>query len=390
MRYCKLCKCILNYVHNRWMSQLCVIMFLILLFSPKFTYASEQMNIEEFKQEVKNYSNDVFPELSNENWISDVISGNMNLDGQGVLNKIADIFIIQFKENKSLLIKIIGISLLCTILKHLQNNFSGNVSEIAFYVCYMLIIILISISFSNIVSGCIKSISKLKNFMNIIIPVLITLLLTMGNIATVSILQPVILTMISVITTIVSNLVIPIVLISTILNLVSNISEEVKLEKLSKFFKSSMIYLIEFMMIIFVGILSLEGTLSAGVDGVTAKVAKTVVSNSVPVVGKLLSDATDSVIGSIGITKNAIGVIGILVIVAITSGPIIKSFFLMLMFNLTSAICDTIADSRISKCLSLTAESIKLIFGIMVMVTFLFIIAITLMIKMSNFSLIFN
>ena len=134
----------------------------------------------------------------------------------------------------------------------------------------------------------------------------------------------------------------------------------------------------------------MEGTLSAGVDGVTSKVAKTVVSNSVPIVGKLLGDATDSVIGSISITKNAVGILGILVMIAITSGPIIKSFLLMMMFNLTSSICDSISDSRISKCLNITADSMKLIFGIMVMVTFLFVIAITLMIKMSNFSLIYR
>ena len=71
---------------------------------------------------------------------------------------------------------------------------------------------------------------------------------------------------------------------STILSLVSNISEEIKVDQISKFLKKSVMYLIEFMMIIFIGILSLEGTLSAGVDGMSAKVAKTVVSNTVPVV----------------------------------------------------------------------------------------------------------
>ncbi|MBQ9314614.1 MAG: stage III sporulation protein AE [Clostridia bacterium] len=314
----------------------------------------------------------------------------MNLDGQSIFKRIANIFLNELKENKELLFKIIGISLLCSILNHLQNHFESNVSEIAFYVCYMLVIILIVTSFSNIVAISTKSISKLKNFMNMIIPILITLLLTMGNIATAASIQPVVLVMISIISTVLSNLIIPIIMASTVLNIVSNISKEIKLESIGKFFNKSMMYLIEFMMIIFVGILSLEGTLSAGVDGMTAKVAKTVVSNSVPIVGKLLGDATESVIGSISITKNAVGVIGILIIVAITSGPIIKSFLLMMMFNFTSGICDSIADNRISRCLSIAADSIKLVFGIMIMVTFLFIIAITLMIKMSNLSLIYK
>ena len=118
--------------------------------------------------------------------------------------------------------------------------------------------------------------------------------------------------------------------------------------------------------------------------------AKTAVSNVVPVVGKLISDATESVIGGISITKNAVGIIGILVIAVIVLEPIIKSFVLMTLFNLSSGICECIADSRIAKCMDNIADSIKLIFGIMVMVLFLFIIAITLIIKMSNFSIVFR
>lgn len=316
--------------------------------------------------------------------------GDMNLDGQDILKRILNIFLKEFKENIGLLFKIIGIALLCSVLKNIQSTYGGTVSEIAFYVCYMLIIILIVTSFSNITNVSIKAITKLNNFMNIIIPVLITLLLSMGNIATVTTLQPVIIGMISIISNIISNLVIPVILISTILSLVSNISSQVNVEKIGKFFKKTVMYIVEFSMIIFIGILSLEGTLSANVDGITAKVAKTAISNTVPVVGKLIGDAADSVIGAVSITKNAVGVIGCLVILIITSGPIIKSFLFMIMFNFTSAICDVIADNRISKCIALTADSIKLIFGIMVMITALFIIAITLMIKMSNFSLMYR
>lgn len=312
------------------------------------------------------------------------------MDGQSIIKKVLNLILNEFKENSDLLFKIIGITFICAILKNLQNSYGGNVSEIAFYVCYMLIIVLIVSAFSNISSICIKSVNKLNNFMKLIIPVLITLLVAMGSISTATILQPVILGMISIISILISNLVIPIVMISTILNLISNISSQVNVDKISGFLKKSVMYLLEFSMIVFVGLLSLEGSLAAGVDGMTSKITKTVISNAVPVVGKLISDTADSVIGGVNITKNAVGVIGILIILVITISPIIKSFILMMLFNLTSAICDSIADSRISKCMSATADSMKLTFGIMIMISFLFIIAITMMIKMSNFSLIYK
>ena len=65
-------------------------------------------------------------------------------------------------------------------------------------------------------------------------------------------------------------------------------------------------FILELLLIIFVGILSLEGTLAANVDGIVAKTTKSIVSTTVPVVGKLIGDAADSVIGATAITKNAI------------------------------------------------------------------------------------
>lgn len=365
-----------------------VLLFIFLLHSSSFAF--EGIDVSEFIDEVKTYNNDIFPEFANENWLNNILNGNLEMSGQTIIKKVLNLILKEFKENTSLLFKIIGITFICAILKNLQSAYDSNVSEIAFYVCYMLIIVLIVSAFSNISNVCISSIKKLKDFMELIIPLLIALLVGMGNISTATILQPVLLGMISVISILVSNLVIPIVMTSTVLNLVSNISTQINVDKIGTFLKKTVMYILEFVMIIFIGLLSIEGSLASGVDGVTSKITKTVVSNAVPVVGKLISDTADSVLGGISITKNAVGIIGILVILIIAITPLVKSFILMTLFNLTSAICDSIADARISKCMSVTADSMKLMFGIMVMISFLFVIAITLMIKMTNFSLIYR
>ena len=60
---------------------------------------------------------------------------------------------------------------------------------------------------------------------------------------------------------------------------------------------------------LFVGLLSIEGTLSSSVDGITAKTTKAAVSNFIPIVGKILGDAVDTVLGCAAILKNAVGVV---------------------------------------------------------------------------------
>ena len=99
------------------------------------------------------------------------------------------------------------------------------------------------------------------------------------------------------------------------------------------------------------GIVSLEGTLSSSVDGITAKTAKAAVSGVIPVVGKILGDVVDSVLGCGVILKNAIGLIGVIVVIGICIVPIIKIAILSIMYNLASAVIQPISDEKIVKLL---------------------------------------
>ena len=75
---------------------------------------------------------------------------------------------------------------------------------------------------------------------------------------------------------------------------------------------------------IFVGVVSLEGTMSSSVDGITAKTTKAIVSSAVPVVGKILGDAVDTVLGGGIILKNAIGLVGVIIVIGMCIAPILN------------------------------------------------------------------
>lgn len=363
-----------------------IIIIIFLLFGEAYA-----IDLTEFTNEVKKYSNEYFPELSSDDLLDSISNAEKSLDASSLIKKLANSFIGEFKNNISFIFKIVGIAILCSVLKSIQSNFSQTgISEIAFYACYVLIILLIMTSFINITDICKNTISKLSNFMKILIPVILSLLLVSGNVTTVTMIQPILLSMISIITVLISNVIIPVILVSTVINVVSNVSEHINIKKISDVLKKGALWCLEIVLIIFTGVLSLEGTLSANVDGITLKTTKTVVSSAVPVVGKLLGDTVDSVIGGMTITKNALGTIGVIVIVAITILPLIKTLILMFTFNIASALVEPMADKRIVKCMSGVGESIKIIFAIMATITFLFIISVTLIINVTNFSIMYR
>lgn len=253
-----------------------------------------------------------------------------------------------------------------------------------------MISVVILASFSNCLTIVKDTIQDLVGFTNSILPILITLMLTTGAITSASVIQPILLLLISFIGNTIINFILPIILISTSLNIISQISNEIKVSKISKFLNSSTIWILGVIMTLFVTVLSLEGSLTQTVDGVTAKTAKAAVSTVIPVVGKILGDATDAVIGCAGILKNAVGLIGIIVIIGICLTPIIKLTILTAMYSFMSAICEPIADMRIVNLLEKISETFKILLAIVFCVTVTLIIGLAIVIKVSNATLLYR
>lgn len=273
------------------------------------------------------------------------------------------------------------------ISEGLENK---GIAQITYYVQYILIVALIMTNFVQILDIVKDSIQSLVGFMNSLIPIMITLMITTGSIVSANLLQPIILFIITFMGNFITGIIIPLVLISTSLGIVSKISDRIQIDKLSKFFKSSVVWILGVALTLFVGIVSVEGTLSSSVDGVTAKTAKAAVSSFIPVVGKILGDAVDTVIGCSSILKNATGIVGIVILLGIAILPIVKLVVLMAIYYLGAALCQPIADSKIISLLEQMGDTFKTLLAIMCSISVMFIIGTTLVVKISNSGLMYR
>lgn len=179
-------------------------------------------------------------------------------------------------------------------------------------------------------------------------------------------------------------------MVSTALGIISKVSDRIQVDKISKFLNSGVAWSLGIVLTIFVGVLSLEGSLTSSVDGITAKTAKAAVSNFIPVVGKILGDAVDTVIGCSNILKNAVGIVGVIVIIGICIMPIIKLTILMITYYIASAVCQPIADDKIVSLLGQIGDTFKILLAILISVSVMLIIGVTLVIKISNSGLMYR
>ena len=176
-------------------------------------------------------------------------------------------------------------SVLRSITDGLENK---SVSQITYYITYILIVTIVMKNFSDIINMVKKSIDNLVAFTNCLIPLLITLMITTGNIASAGMLQPIILWIISFIGNFINVVLVPASLISVALSVISNVSDRVQIDKLSKYINTTVVWILGIVLTIFVGVSSLEGSITNGVDALTVKTTKAAVSNFIPIVGKIL------------------------------------------------------------------------------------------------------
>ena len=343
----------------------------------------ETLGISDFLEESKKYTENIFDDLNLEEILSNSIQGKYSTNF--LKSTFFSIFGKEILESVKLMANILIIIVIHSIMKAIIENLGNNSSaKIAYFVQYLAIVTLVIQSFVSVLSITKEAISNLSNFMNLLIPLLTTLILTTGCITISNIVQPILIFLSSMLGTFFNNFLIPILLVSITLSIVSNISSKVQLDKLSKFFKSSIVWVLGIVLTIFTCLLSVEGTLGSSVDALTAKTTKAAVSNFIPVVGKILGDTTETIIGCSNILKNAVGIIGLIIIIGIVLMPIIKILTLWIAFCLTSAICEVIADEKIVKLTTQISDSYKILLAILFSVSVMFLISITLVLKITN------
>ncbi len=349
----------------------------------------EIFGISSFIQNSKQYTGNFFDDIDIGEILNSAIKGEIDNTTiyKKILNKLGNEVQTGIKSLACILAIIIIHSILKSISESLEND---SVSKLIYYVQYIAIITIIMGNFSDIINLVKETTTNLIGFMNTLIPVLISLMLYTGSITTTSILEPIILFMINFIGNLIQDILIPVILIITSISIISKISDRVQINKISKFLKSSTVWLLGTILTIFVGVVSLEGTLSSSVDGITAKTAKAIVSSAVPVVGKILGDVVDSVLGCGVILKNAVGFVGVIIIIGICILPILKLTVLTFSYKLVASVSEVIADDKIVKLLDEIADIFKILLAILVSIMFMVIIGTTLLIKMSNTGMMFR
>ncbi|SFD53110.1 stage III sporulation protein AE [Lentibacillus persicus] len=290
--------------------------------------------------------------------------------------------------NGKLLGTLFMLTLFSSILQTMHTAFEKSaVSRIAYYVVYIVLVYLALNSFYLAVSYANDAIESMSGFMIALLPLVLGIMATLGNVITVAFFHPIIIFLINVSGVLVSKFILPLLFLSALLLIVNSLNDNYNVTNLANLFKNVGMGTLGVFLTVFLGVMSVQGASSAVQDGVAMKTTKFITGNFIPVVGRTFTDATDTILSASLLLKNAVGIVGVVIVLLVAIFPAIKIFAIALVYKLASAVLQPIGDGPVITTLDTISKFIVLVLACLLAVTLMFFLSIVILVAASNITI---
>ncbi|MBX6395292.1 MAG: stage III sporulation protein AE [Alicyclobacillaceae bacterium] len=304
-----------------------------------------------------------------------------------VLKGLAKFALDEWGRSLGLLGALILLAIFAAVLETLQGSFAQpEVSRIAFAGVFLTLLVLAVHSYFGAVNSARGAVQTMIDFMLAVLPMMTALLAAVGAFTTAAMLHPMVIAVTHVVSYVTTAVVIPLIFFSAVLDITSLLSDRYRATQLAGVLRSAGIAVLGACLTVFLGVISVSGAARAVADGVAIRVAKFATASLVPVVGKMFSDATETVVGASLLLKNAIGLAGAVVVLLTCAFPALKIFAMAMVYNVAGAILQPLGTSVLAQCLAAIGKSLMVLFAAVATVGMMFFLAITAIIAVGNLS----
>ncbi|RDY24850.1 stage III sporulation protein AE [Romboutsia maritimum] len=349
------------------------------------SYIDNQLNkidLNEMEKYIKDGSG--VKDVNLKTFVKDLIKGDKNI--LDLFNKDG-IKIMAFDELKSSLrvfAIILVLALLSSILRSLENSFSsGAISEITTYIIFITMVSLTLIGFKDVLNICYNTIDNTVGLMQVIMPILITLLVVIGFPITSTALNPIFIGGVTFINIVFKKFMLVSITIAFAVLIINNLSKNIKLKKFASFIKQFNVVCIGAMFTVYLGLVSIQGLYVTSFDKFSVKTAKFAIGNFIPVVGGFVSDSVDILLSSSQLIKNVFGGIGLVLLIGICLLPIIKILSVVVVYKVSAIVVEPIGEENISSFLNEVANLMMIMLACVIAITIMFFVTVAILTSIS-------
>ncbi|WP_414703640.1 stage III sporulation protein AE [Pseudalkalibacillus sp. SCS-8] len=344
-------------------------------------------DIREYWNEIRNQYGGFLPE-SQKGSILEFIESDRNFSLMEWATSLLKYLFHEILSNGKLLGMLIMLTLFSMLLQTMQNAFENQaVSKVAYGMVYMVLIVIALNSFHVAVSYTIDAIQNMNAFIIALIPLLLALMATTGSIVSVAFFHPFIILLVNTSGMLIQHFVLPILFLSALLSIVSTLTDHYKVTQLANLLRATAIGVMLVFFTVFLGVISVQGATAAVTDGVAIRTAKFITGNFIPVIGRMFTEATDTVLSASLLLKNTVGIAGVVILILLCAFPALKILSLVLIYQIAAAVLQPLGGGPIIECLSIISKNVMFIFAALSIVCFMFFLAVTMMIAAGNLTL---
>lgn len=283
----------------------------------------------------------------------------------------------QIKEGSAVCFSVFTGVMLLSLLKKIPGS-NGSTADL---VGAMTTAVLLLNSTGSMITLASETVSELSEYGKLLLPVISAALASQGAVTSSAALYAGTAAFDAVLANGISKLLVPLVYIYLILAVASAATAEKMLENLRNLFKWLVTWSLKTILYIFTAYMSITGVVSGSTDAATLKATKLTMSGMIPVVGGILSDASEAVIVSAGVMKNAVGVYGMIALIAIWISPFLRIGIQYLLLKLTSALCGIFEMKPVSELIGAFGSAMGLLLGMTGAVCIMLLISVVCFMK---------
>jgi len=353
------------------MGKFVMILVLVLAFLPNPVFAAEwsQETIEQELEKLETGAvDDAAEKLDAEtdfsHLLEDVLFGTFDFTFSGWKEELAEMAFGEFRLQGKLLMQLVIVVLLSAILKQLCTSFQGkSVGEMGFYLCYMVLIVVILDAFYGISGAVVERVNGISGVFQAMVPIFLVLLAAKGNLVQGTLMGPAVMGGSAALAAAVSKIIVPAILMAISLEMADHISEKPILGKFAELLRQCISWGMKGAAMLFMVLLSLQKIGGGAWNGLAAKTAKIAVG-SVPVVGSVMGGAVETAAAVAGTLRSGALVAAAVFLLLLCIPLVIKLLVIMLIFKLTAAAAEFICEERLVECISAAGDYTGLLLGV--------------------------
>lgn len=358
---------------------LCILILIVMILAPCYVNADVMSDLEDNVDEglnnidfsaVDDFSSGFFGSVVAK--VKSIINGEFD----SVENFWQVIFLLFSSGVKDIFPQLVSIFVVLVILGVIRRSNDGFISQSTDSVISFVGVTVVLISLLSLVVGLYRQVyrtlSQIAVLSEVSMPILLTLIVANGGNVLSSVCQPSMVMFSTVVIEIVKNVVLPLSVFALIFTVVSNISSDIKVNKMSQFLTNSASWILGVMFMLFSAFTTVQGISAASIDGVSYRAAKFATKSYIPILGGYLADGFDIVVASTSLIKNAFGVVTLLTLLFTVIQPLITILCVNLGLQAVAALSEPIIDDKYVKILSGTSKSLTFLAVLVIAVSFMF------------------